>query len=157
MVPASKLRISHVRSTSLAYEPGHASHASLAASASQLNSKPGTHTSTRPISSTTTATHSTITPLPSDSIRRKQRLSHHVYSHDYTQGEYPDHQANEDQVASQDHNRATRSSTPSSLNQRGKLELRSIFGIALSRKTSLAKPSRQLSPGSSERKHSKVY
>lgn len=152
MVPASKLRISHVRSTSLAYEPGHASHASLAASASQLNSKPGTHTSTRPISSTTTATHSTITPLPSDSIRRRQRLSHHVYSHDYTQGEYPDHQANEDQVASQDHNRATRSSTPSSLNQRGKLELRSIFGIALSRKTSLAKPSRQLSPGSSERK-----
>ncbi|KAG2152463.1 hypothetical protein BD769DRAFT_1405298 [Suillus cothurnatus] len=142
MVPASKLRISHVRSTSLA----------LAASASQLNSKPGTHTSTRPISSTTTATHSTITPLPSDSIRRRQRLSHHVYSHDYTQGEYPDHQANEDQVASQDPNRATRSSTPSSLNQRGKLELRSIFGIALSRKTSLAKPSRQLSPGSSERK-----
>ncbi|KAG1846768.1 hypothetical protein DFJ58DRAFT_487567 [Suillus subalutaceus] len=153
MVPASKLRISHVRSTSLAYEPGHAAHTSLAASASQSNSKPGTHTSTRPISSTTTATHSTITPLPSDSIRRRQRLSHHVYSHDYTQGEDFDHQANEDQAASQeDHDRATRSNTPSSLNQRGKLELRSIFGIALPRKSSLANSSRKLSPGSSDRK-----
>ncbi|KAG1892222.1 hypothetical protein F4604DRAFT_16161 [Suillus subluteus] len=153
MVPASKLRISHVRSTSLAYEPGHAAHTSLAASASQSNYKPGTHTSTRPISSTTTATHSTITPLPSDSIRRRQRLSHHVYSHDYTQGEDFDHQANEDQAASQeDHDRATRSNTPSSLNQRGKLELRSIFGIALPRKSSLANSSRKLSPGSSDRK-----
>ncbi|KAG2042208.1 hypothetical protein BDR03DRAFT_944811 [Suillus americanus] len=150
MVPASKLRLSHARSTSLAYEPGHAAYASLAASASQSSSKPGTYTSTRPISSTTTATHSTITPLPSDSIRRRQRLSHHVYSHDYTQGE---DQANEDQAASQeDHDRATRSSTPSSLNQRGKLELRSIFGIALSRKSSQANPSRKPSPGSSDRK-----
>jgi hypothetical protein len=153
MVPASKLRISHVRSTSLAYEPGHAAHASLPASASQSNSKPGTRTSTRPISSTTTATHSTITPLPSDSIRRRQRMSRHVYSHDYTQGEDPDHLANGDQAASQeDHDRASRSNTPSSLNQRRKLELRSIFGIALSRKSSLSNPSRKPSPGSSDRK-----
>lgn len=152
--PASKLRISHVRSTSLAYEPGHAAHASSAASASQSNSKPGTRISTRPISSTTTATHSTITPLPSDSIRRRQRMSRHVYSHDYTQGEEdPDHQVNRDQAASQeDHDRAYRSNTPSSLNQRRKLELRSIFGIALSRKSSLSNPSRKPSPGSSDRK-----
>lgn len=152
-VPASKLRISHVRSTSLAYEPGHAVHTSLAASASQLNSRPGTRTSTRPISSTTTATHSTITPLPSDTIRRRQGMSHHVYSHDYTQGEDPDQQSNGDQAASQeDQDHATRSNTPSSVNQRGKLELRSIFGIALSRKSSLANPSRKPSPGSSDRK-----
>ncbi|KAG1806589.1 uncharacterized protein HD556DRAFT_1322892 [Suillus plorans] len=155
MVPASKLRISHVRSTSLAYEQGHAADTSMSASASQSDSKLGTRTSTRPISSTTTATHSTITPLPSNSIRRRQRTSHHVYSHDYTQGEDPDHQANRDQVTSQeDHDRATRSNTPSSLNQRRKLELRSIFGIALSRKSSLSNPSRKPSPGSSDRKTS---
>ncbi|KAG1755470.1 hypothetical protein EDB19DRAFT_1661586, partial [Suillus lakei] len=153
MVPASKLRISHVRSTSLAHEPGHAAQASLTALASQSNFKPGTRTSTRPISSTTTATHSTITPLPSDSIRRRQRMSRHVYSHDYTQGEDPDHQANGDHAASHDdHDRATRSDTPSSLNQRRKLELRSIFGIALSRKSSLSNPSRKPSPGPSDRK-----
>ncbi|KAG2156275.1 hypothetical protein DEU56DRAFT_975871 [Suillus clintonianus] len=153
MVPASKLRISHVRSTSLAHEPGHAAHTSLSGPASQSISKPGTRTSTRPISSTTTATHSTITPLPSDSIRRRQRMSRHVYSHDYTQEEDPDHQANGDNAASQDdHDRATRSDTPSSLNQRRKLELRSIFGIALSRKSSLSNPSRKPSPGSSDRK-----
>ncbi|KAG2349127.1 hypothetical protein BDR05DRAFT_956505 [Suillus weaverae] len=155
MVPASKLRTSHVRSTSLAYEQGHAVNTSPAASVSQSNSKPGTRTSTRPISSTTTATHSTITPLPSDSIRRRQRMSRHVYSHDYTQGEDPDHQANRDQAASQeDHDLATRSNTPSSLNQRRKLELRSIFGLALSRKSSLSNPSRKPSPGSSDRKMS---
>ncbi|KAG2155005.1 uncharacterized protein EDB93DRAFT_129105 [Suillus bovinus] len=152
MVPASKLRISHVRSTSLAYESGYAVNASTTASG-QSNSKPGTQTSTRPISSTTTATHSTITPLPSNSIRRRQRMSHHVYPRDCTHGEDYDQQVNRDQGASQeDHDRATRSNTPSSLNRRRKLELRSIFGIALSRKSSLSNSSRKPSQGSSERK-----
>ncbi|KAG0709855.1 hypothetical protein DFH29DRAFT_870101 [Suillus ampliporus] len=153
-LPASKLRISHARSTSLAYEPGNTAHASLAATASQSNSKPGTRTSTRPISSTTTATHSTITPLPSDSIRRRQRMSRHGYSHDYTLGEDADHQVNGDHAASHDDHdhSATRSDTPSSFNQRRKLELRSIFGISLSRKSSVSDSSRKPSPGSSNRK-----
>ncbi|KAG1752566.1 uncharacterized protein EDB91DRAFT_1103306 [Suillus paluster] len=153
LLPASRLRISHARSTSLVHESGPTAYDSLAATGSQVNSKPGTRTSTRPISSTTTATHSTITPLPSDSIRRRQRMSRHVYSHDYTQGEDADHHANGDHATSHDdHDRATRSDTPSSFNQRRKLELRSIFGIGLSRKSSLANSSRKPSPGSSDRK-----
>ncbi|OJA19301.1 hypothetical protein AZE42_00452 [Rhizopogon vesiculosus] len=143
-----KPRISHARSTSLVNEPGHTGHARTAPTATQPILKPATRISSRPISSTTTATHSTITPLPSDSIRRRQRLARNVYSHDY-QGEYADHQANEDPATSHDdHDSTPRSDTPSSINQRRKLELLSIFGIGLSRKSS-SNSSRKPSSGSS--------
>lgn len=147
----SKPRISHARSTSLANELGHTGHASMAPAATQPISKPAMRISSRPISSTTIATHSTITPLPSDSIRRRQRLTRNIYTHD-AQGEDL-HQANEDPATSHDdHDSAPRSDTPSSFHQRRTLELLSIFGIGLSRKSSLSNSSRKPSPASSDRK-----
>jgi hypothetical protein len=151
-LPPPKPRISHARSTSLANEGGHTGHARTASTTVHPISKPATRITSRPISSTTTATHSTITPLPSDSIRRRQRLARNAYSHDY-QVEDSNHQANEDPATSHDdHDSAPRSDTPSSFNQRRRLELLSIFGIGLSRKSSMSNSSRKPSPGASSRK-----
>ncbi|KAG8218567.1 hypothetical protein J3R82DRAFT_4208 [Butyriboletus roseoflavus] len=93
----------------------------------------------RPVSSTTTATHSTITPLPSDSLRNRMYRGRHPYpfhpqSTD-THTPLPDHDQSTDTIDyDNDDLHFPRSETPSS--SRRKLILHSLFGISLTRRSS---------------------
>lgn len=89
----------------------------------------------RPISSTTTATHSTIAPLPSDFLRkgRPEYASRHGNAADTHELDQDHDQYNE----SCDHDiqqLPPRSETPSSTKR--KLGLRTLFGITLTRRSS---------------------
>lgn len=94
---------------------------------------------TRPISSTTTATHSTITPLPSDALRNRTNGARHAYalqpqttdSHTFL-GDL-DHCPDTAGYDSDDHH-FPRSETPSSVRRR--LLFHSFFGISLTRRSS---------------------
>ncbi|KAH0839855.1 hypothetical protein J3R83DRAFT_805 [Lanmaoa asiatica] len=110
----------------------------------------------RPISSTTTATHSTITPLPSDSLRNRMNRGRHAYAfHPQstdTHTSLPDH----DQCSvicdyDYDGHYFPRSETPSSM--RRKLVFHSLFGISLTRRSSSVSTPQQ-STSTSERKGS---
>jgi hypothetical protein len=100
--------------------------------------KSSSQSQTRPISSTTTATHSTIAPLPSDSFRRRMNGTRHEYaprpeSID-THHSSGDHDQRSDNCEHYDEHRPSRSETPSSTKR--KLALHTIFGISLTRRSS---------------------
>ncbi|KAF8551467.1 hypothetical protein OG21DRAFT_1512705 [Imleria badia] len=104
----------------------------------------------RPISSTTTATHSTITPLPSDSLRNRVNAGRHAYAFHPRSTDAPqDHDTCD--YDSDDHN-VSRSETPSST--RRKLAWHSFFGIALTRRSSSTTSTPPQSTPSPERKGS---
>ncbi|KAF8450608.1 hypothetical protein L210DRAFT_3756162 [Boletus edulis BED1] len=93
----------------------------------------------RPISSTTTATHSTITPLPSDALRNRANLARHAYAYQFHSTDTHTSRQAHDQYTDtcdydSDDNRVPRSETPSST--RPKLVWHSLFGISLTRKSS---------------------
>ncbi|KAG6378649.1 hypothetical protein JVT61DRAFT_12919 [Boletus reticuloceps] len=93
----------------------------------------------RPISSTTTATHSTITPLPSDALRNRSNLARHAYAYQFHSTDTHTSLQAHDQYGDtcdydSDDNRFPRSETPSLT--RPKLVWHSLFGISLTRKSS---------------------
>ena len=97
----------------------------------------------RPISSTTTATHSTITPLPSDSLRNRINAGRRAYAfHPHSTDTHTSLQ-DHDQYSvtcdydSDDHH-FPRSETPSSI--RRKLVFPSFFGLSLTRRSSSSAP-----------------
>lgn len=99
---------------------------------------------TRPISSTTTATHSTITPLPSDSLRNRFNAARHAYAFQPHSTDTHTSPQDHDQYStvtcdydSDDHH-FPRSETPSSV--RRKLVLNSFFGFSLTRRSSSSAP-----------------
>ncbi|KIK79689.1 hypothetical protein PAXRUDRAFT_269247 [Paxillus rubicundulus Ve08.2h10] len=100
--------------------------------------KSSSQSQTRPISSTTTATHSTIAPLPSDSFRRRMNRTCHEYASRPesidTHHSSGDHDQRSDNCEHYDEHRPSRSETPSST--RRKLALHTIFGISLTRRSS---------------------
>ncbi|KIJ70159.1 hypothetical protein HYDPIDRAFT_104828 [Hydnomerulius pinastri MD-312] len=111
----------------------------------------------RPISSTTTATHSTIGPLPSDSLRRRINGTRHEYAprpeSTDTHQSHGDHDQRSDNCEHEfDEHRPSRSETPSST--RRKLALHTFFGISLTRRSSSSGSTRQPSSTTSERKAS---
>lgn len=111
----------------------------------------------RPISSTTTATHSTITPLPSDSLRNRFNGGRHAYpfQHHSTDSHTflgdPVHSNDTGAYDSDDHH-FPRSETPSSTKR--KLLLHSFFGISLTRRSSSSTSAPQQSSSTSDRKGS---
>lgn len=110
----------------------------------------------RPVSSTTTATHSTITPLPSDSLRNRMNRGRHPYPYHpqstHTTTTLPDHDQSSDTIDyDSDDLHFPRSETPSSI--RRKLILHSLFGISLTRKSSSTSTPQQ-SSSTSHRKGS---
>ncbi|KAG6335112.1 hypothetical protein ID866_3981 [Astraeus odoratus] len=108
----------------------------------------------RPISSTTTATHSTIAPLPSDSFRRRMNGRHEYAPQpgipDDTHELDQNHDQRSDCHEHEGQYHPPRSETPST---RRKLGLHSFFGIALTRRSSSSSPHRASSIAS-ERKAS---
>lgn len=109
----------------------------------------------RPISSTTTATHSTITPLPSDSLRNRVYAARHAYAfHSHTTDTHTsirDHDQYTDTCNyDSDDNNFPRSETPSSTKR--KLLWHSFFPISLTRKSSSSISTPHHSTPSPERK-----
>jgi hypothetical protein len=104
--------------------------------------KSAARSQTRPISSTTTATHSTITPLPSDSLRNRFNAARHAYA--FQPRSTDTHTSLQDQCSSvtcdydSDDHHFPRSETPSSV--RRKLVLHSFFGLSLTRRSSSSAP-----------------
>ena len=107
----------------------------------------------RPISSTTTATHSTIAPLPSDALRRRVNGRHEYASRpesaDDSRESHQYHGQRRDDHAHDTQPLPPRSETPSSTKR--KLGLHTLFGIALTRRPSSP---HQTSSIASERKAS---
>ncbi|KAI6047499.1 hypothetical protein EDC04DRAFT_3102541 [Pisolithus marmoratus] len=109
----------------------------------------------RPISSTTTATHSTIAPLPSDSLRktingRQEYASRHGNAAD-THEPHQDHDRYSESCEHDTQQLPPRSETPSSTKR--KLGLHTLFGITLTRRSS-SRSARHPPSISSERKAS---
>ena len=112
--------------------------------------KSSVRSQTRPISSTTTATHSTITPLPSDSFRNRPNAGRYAYAlHPRSTDTPQDHDTCD---YDSDDNIPPRSETPSST--RRKLAWHSLFGIALTRRSSSSISTPPQSTPSPERKAS---
>lgn len=92
----------------------------------------------RPISCTTTATHSTIAPLPSDALRRRVNGRHEYAprpeSADDSHESHQYHGQRSDDHANNNQHHPPRSETPSSTKR--KLGLHNFFGIALTRRSS---------------------
>ncbi|KAG9317388.1 hypothetical protein JVU11DRAFT_1587 [Chiua virens] len=111
----------------------------------------------RPVSSTTTATHSTITPLPSDALRNRLNAARHAYTFQpqsiYTHTSLRDHDQYADTCEyDSDNHHFLRSETPSSTKR--KLFFPSFFGISLTRRSSSSTMPHQSSSSISERKAS---
>ncbi|KAI9574751.1 hypothetical protein HD554DRAFT_2010511 [Boletus coccyginus] len=94
----------------------------------------------RPISSMTTATHSTITPLPSDSFANRGRLAYafHPHTTDTNMSLQDLGQSSATCDYDSDDLHCPRSETPSSTKR--KLALYSLFGFSLSRRPSASTP-----------------
>ena len=93
----------------------------------------------RPISCTTTATHSTITPLPSDAFANRGRLAYAFHPHSTDNMSLQDHgQSSATCDYDSDDLHCPRSETPSSTKR--KLALHSLFGFSLSRRPSNPAP-----------------
>ena len=92
----------------------------------------------RPISCTTTATHSTIAPLPSDALRRRVNGRHDYAprpeSADDSHESHQYHDQRSDDHAHNSQQHPPRSETPSSTKR--KLGLHNFFGIALTKRSS---------------------
>ncbi|KAH7887564.1 hypothetical protein F5I97DRAFT_1861313 [Phlebopus sp. FC_14] len=116
--------------------------------------KSSVRSQSRPISSTTTATHSTIAPLPSDSLRRRTNEARHDRS---TRPDSADiHESSVDQYQPGsgcehgfDEYHPPRSETPSSA--RRKLALHTFLGISLTRRSSSNSTRQPSSTSHSER------
>ncbi|KAL4076172.1 hypothetical protein V8B97DRAFT_57570 [Scleroderma yunnanense] len=110
----------------------------------------------RPISSTTTATHSTIAPLPSDALRKRVNGRHEYVprpeSADDTHESHQSHDQRSDSYEHDGQHRPPRSETPSSTKR--KLGLHTFFGIALTRRSSSSSSPRRVSSIASEHKAS---
>ncbi|KAH7930714.1 hypothetical protein BV22DRAFT_49757 [Leucogyrophana mollusca] len=155
-LPVTQPRILHTRHSSLYNE--NADYGHVQDSAVATSSKPPTRSQSRPISSTTTATHSTIAPLPSDTYRSKSRITRSEYVHEeddesnLRDPDSQDHRERDEFQSDDRHDRVYRPETPSSTARR-KLGLHNIFGISLSRKNSSGS-TRKTSSSISERKPS---
>lgn len=110
----------------------------------------------RPISSTTTATHSTIAPLPSDALRktingRQEYASRHGNAADTHELNQDHDEYSENREHDNIQQLPPRSETPSSTKR--KLGLHTLFGITLTRRSS-SRSARRPASLSSERKAS---
>ncbi|KAH7911557.1 hypothetical protein BJ138DRAFT_1085367 [Hygrophoropsis aurantiaca] len=142
-LPVTKPHALHIRHSSLQSENSYTDQQSGVAS----TSKPSTRSQSRPISSTTTATHSTIAPLPSDTYRSRSKMTRSEYVHN-EHDENQIHDQNDSQFEDH-HDRVHRPDTPSTT--RRKLGLHNIFGITLSRKNSSSGSTRKASSSNTER------
>ncbi|KAF9226663.1 hypothetical protein BS17DRAFT_775943 [Gyrodon lividus] len=132
-LPSTQSNYLHKRPASLTKDPLPPDNPPSSYAKSSVRSQ------TRPISSTTTATHSTITPLPSDSLRRRMNGMRHEYAprpeSTDTHQSFGDHDQRSDDCEHYfDEHRPSRSETPSST--RRKLALHTFFGISLTRRSS---------------------